>query len=285
MMEMRGSFLDSHFSFNYEDQENLINFLKDYYSLEELYSLCRLLLLNKDDIFTQYVPKRINCENFVDSIKQKNYVGRLFLLLQTEKFYRDTLTSTFPTYQLEKPTAKSVLTTLGEKVFQGQSDTVHISNHEGWIQQCKDKMILVLGKDSPEQYLEELRSICDIVKNQGYEPILIKQQNEIETISNEEKMLAYASLSRFIIIEKSYAAGQIDEAKICAINRFPSIWLQKDGLGDTWMQGDYESDFKFIKIFKYSDTNLNTIVDKGIQWVESFIRDKKDYLNETYPWR
>jgi len=130
-----------------------------------------------------------------------------------------------------------------------------------------------------------LISICEFVKKQGYEPILIKRKNEVNIISNEEKMLVYASLSRFVIIEKSYAAGQIDEAKIFTINRFPSIWFMQDGLGDTWMQGDYEADFKYVKAYRYNDKNRDNKILEGIQWVENFICEKEKYLNDIYPWR
>ncbi len=101
----------------------------------------------------------------------------------------------------------------------------------------------------------------------------------------KKKMLAYASISRFVIIEKSYPAGQIDEAKICAINRFPTIWLQKEGMGDTWMQGDYHIDQRSIQLFKYKDKNVKGKLEEAVKWVEQFIKEKSESLNDLYPWR
>ncbi|REE84562.1 hypothetical protein A8990_11497 [Paenibacillus taihuensis] len=278
--------MDSHFSLDYSQQDKLIDFLNQYYSLEDLYSLCRLLELNKDDIMTQYVPKRINCERFVEVIKQREYYYRLFLLLQTEKFYRETLIVYFPNVNITKPKKTPELEELGRKVYSSSS----IGNegqvtHEIWIEQCKKSTVLILGKDSPDEYMKELEEIGKVVQERGYNPIFIKKQAEVDISSNEEKMLTYASLSRFIIIEKSYAAGQIDEAKICAINRFPAIWLRREGHGDTWMQGDYEADFKFIKNFCYDENNKNDVIKSAIEWVEEFIDTKREYLNNIYPWR
>jgi hypothetical protein len=93
-----------------------------------------------------------------------------------------------------------------------------------------------------------LELFCNNLKEFGYIPILIKQQEEIETIFNEEKMLGYAAIARFIIIEKSEPAGQIDEAHICAINRFVTVWLSEEGKGDTWMQADYDYSFSHVHV-------------------------------------
>ncbi|WP_143525664.1 hypothetical protein [Salimicrobium flavidum] len=63
-------------------------------------------------------------------------------------------------------------------------------------------------------------------------------------------------MERFVSIEKSEPAGQIDEAKICAINRFSAIWLQKEEEGGTWMHGDYEVDLRNIKVGNYKEENI-----------------------------
>ncbi|QLK09677.1 hypothetical protein BMG_6455 (plasmid) [Priestia megaterium] len=268
------------------DEDKLINYLKISYSENELNSLCRNLDLEKEDIFSKYVPFRQNCENFVDEVKRHGYFHRLFLLLQSEPFYRERLISTFPELNLSSPKNKEKLDSLTKRVQFTNNNKQHENlDHEEWIRNCKDNMVLILGKDSPEEYMQELEKIGENVNEMGYSPIFIKKQEEIDSISNEDKMLAYASLSRFIIIEKSYAAGQIDEAKICAINRFPAIWLQKLDMGDTWMQGDYEADFKFIKVIQYEEGTLKEAIQEGIKWVEDFIETKKQYLNNIYPWR
>lgn len=285
-MERKVSYLDSHFRLTSIKEDDLVDYLKQSYSDPELYSLCRQLEIDKNDIFSKYLPKKQNCENLVETIQQKDLMSELFQLLQSEKFYRKRLIETFPDLDLQSPIEFEELRRLVEKVYTINNETSDSSqNSMQWVKACKEKMVLVLGKDSPQEYMKELEDICECVEKMGYTPILIKKQDEIETITNEEKMLAYASISRFVIIEKSYPAGQIDEAKICAINRFPTIWLQKEGMGDTWMQGDYHIDQRSIQLFKYKDENVKGKLEEAVKWVEQFIKEKSETLNDLYPWR
>ncbi|MEI5921774.1 hypothetical protein COL48_12295 [Bacillus toyonensis] len=278
--------MDSHFRLTSVKEDDLVDYLKQSYSDPELYSLCRQLEIDKNDIFSKYLPKKQNCENLVETIQQKDLMSELFQLLQSEKFYRKRLIETFPDLDLQSPIEFEELRRLVEKVYTINNETSDSSqNSMQWVKACKEKMVLVLGKDSPQEYMKELEDICECVEKMGYTPILIKKQDEIETITNEEKMLAYASISRFVIIEKSYPAGQIDEAKICAINRFPTIWLQKEGMGDTWMQGDYHIDQRSIQLFKYKDENVKGKLEEAVKWVEQFIKEKSESLNDLYPWR
>lgn len=285
-MERKVSYLDSHFRLTSVKEDDLVDYLKQSYSDPELYSLCRQLEIDKNDIFSKYLPKKQNCENLVETIQQKDLMSELFQLLQSEKFYRKRLIETFPDLDLQSPIEFEELRRLVEKVYTINNETSDSSqNSMQWVKACKEKMVLVLGKDSPQEYMKELEDICECVEKMGYTPILIKKQDEIETITNEEKMLAYASISRFVIIEKSYPAGQIDEAKICAINRFPTIWFQKEGMGDTWMQGDYHIDQRSIQLFKYKDENVKGKLEEAVKWVEQFIKEKSESLNDLYPWR
>ncbi|OWT50526.1 hypothetical protein [Bacillus sp. K2I17] len=278
--------MDSHFRLTSVKEDDLVDYLKQSYSDPELYSLCRQLEIDKNDVFSKYLPKKQNCENLVETIQQKDLMSELFQLLQSEKFYRRRLIETFPDLDLQSPIEFEELRRLVEKVYTINNETSDSSqNSMQWVKACKEKMVLVLGKDSPQEYMKELEDICECVEKMGYTPILIKKQDEIETITNEEKMLAYASISRFVIIEKSYPAGQIDEAKICAINRFPTIWLQKEGMGDTWMQGDYHIDQRSIQLFKYKDKNVKGKLEEAVKWVEQFIKEKSESLNDLYPWR
>ncbi|MGG3689471.1 hypothetical protein [Caldifermentibacillus hisashii] len=271
-----------HFELTLEDQDRMVNFLSSRYSDIEILSILRKLGLDKDNIYNKYVPKKVNCENLVDTVLQQELSEKLLLLLQSEKFFRSSFLEEFGhlKYLINEETFQNNTTKIYEKVV--SSDSMPISE---WIDSCKEKMVLILGKDSPNEYLRNLKKIADIVESIGYQPIIIKMEPEIDIKTNEEKMLTYAALARFVIIEKSEPAGQIDEAKICAFNRLPSIWIQKEGTGDTWMQGDYEVDFKNIKTFTYEESSLKQCLEKGIHWVEGFLKAKKAQLNRLYPWR
>lgn len=270
------------FKLSYQDQDKAVNFLSSKYSEVEILSILRQLGINKESVYNKYAPKIMNCDNIVEAILQQDLSEKFLLLLQSKKFYRPSFIEEFGHLGF----------VIREETFKNSTQQIYnlLSNEEkmpidDWVASCKSKVVLILGKDSPEEYLKYLEDVASKVESRGYQPLLIKKQPEVETITNEEKMLAYASLARFIIIEKSEAAGQIDEAKICAFNRLPSIWIQKEGTGDTWMQGDYEVDFKSIKTFKYDDSSLEKCLDQGIDWVEGYLKEKANQLNTLYPWR
>jgi hypothetical protein len=92
----------------------------------------------------------------------------------------------------------------------------------------KKSMVLILGKDT-EAELQILRNISAIVSSLGYESHLVKDAPEIPEMSNEEKVHSYAGASRFVLLENSFAAGQIAEMKIMATNRIVTAILRQRG--------------------------------------------------------
>ncbi|KYG93728.1 hypothetical protein ABEW24_06410 [Paenibacillus jamilae] len=271
----------SHISLEFKDESRLVDFLKLSYSAIELAGICRSLNLDKDDILNKFLPHKENCSNLVDSVRQHGLYSNLFSVLQTKQFHRERFSEVFPEFYTTV-VDNTRINQIRLSAFEKNDQTFKYAD---WLQESKEKTVLILGKDSPDEYMQQLIGISETVKELGYHPILIKKQPEIRTISNEEKMLAYASISRFVIIEKSFPAGQIDEAKICAFNRIPSIWIHQEGTGDTWMQGDYEVDFKFIKSFAYNASNHSDIIYIAIKWMEEFLKEKEEYLDLKYPWR
>lgn len=275
--------MDSLFKLNFEDQDKMIKFLKSSYSDMELLSIIRQLNIEKNEVYSKYYTKEEFCEKVVETVLERELSEKLLILLQSNRFYRERLIHDFNHLDLIEPISEKKFIKYSHELY-NLNDTTTPSVTD-WVQVCKKNLVLILGKDSPEEYMNQLENIAKKIELQGYQPILIKKQPEIETLTNEEKMLAYAALSRFIIIEKSEPAGQIDEAKICAVNRFPAIWIQKENMGDTWMQGDYEIDLKNVKLFKYTEPKLETVLIDGIKWVESYLSDKTVSLNKLYPWR
>lgn len=275
--------MGSHFSLEFKDDNRLIEYLSVSYGMTELHGICRALNLNKEDVFNKNWLKRENCESFVDTIRQREMYGELFRTLQTQQFHRNRFQQAFSEFTVRVVDVRE-RNEITAKAY-------HVQNHptgvtlSDWLKVSKEKTVLILGKDNPDSFMHQLKEVQSVVLEMGYEPILIKEQPEIATLTNEEKMLAYAAISRFVVIEKSDPSGQIDEAKICAFNRIPAIWLRREGMGDTWMQGDYEVDFKFIQVFDYNDDNRREVLQSAVAWIEQFLKNKKEYLDQSYPWR
>ncbi|ARU62931.1 hypothetical protein CBW65_19555 [Tumebacillus avium] len=283
-MGIKENSLASHFEANYGEQQKLIDFLKTSYSIDEILSIGRMLGFDKDDYYSRNMTKKQLAGEFIDVVAQRSCYDQLFFILNSREFFRERLLQTFIELGPVKPLTSGDILDLTKKGYNEQKVNTDL-DYQGWIERCKQKMVLVLGKDNTIDAFERLEYISVKLEELGYEPIIIKKQAEIDALYNEEKMLMYASLSRFIIIEKSEAAGQIDEARICATNRFVCAWLQKENTGDTWMQGDYEHSFTNVKVFKYSEDELSTAVSHAAIWAEKYLVQKEDELNALYPWR
>ncbi len=148
----------------------------------------------------------------------------------------------------------------------------------------KKNTVLVLGKDT-EKGIKILRNIQEILKELGYDSILVKDLEDIPSQSNEEKVRLCTLLAKFTILENSYPSGGIAElSKICSTSRVVTATLREKGKGSSYMVSDYDIDYKHIKEFEY-DGNIKAKIVESTQWAEKFISDKIDYLNKNYYWR
>lgn len=146
--------------------------------------------------------------------------------------------------------------------------------------------ILVLGPDSGT-YLERLREIQKAISLLGYNSILIRDEKEYGHETVEQKLLRIAMSTRFIIVEDSIAAGQIDELSILARSRAIVAILREHGRGGTWMQSDYDLDFP-VQYFGYSvdiPNDLYRSVTRAVDWADSKLRNRRQLLDSRYPWR
>lgn len=276
--------LNLHFEESPGNQQRLINFLKQSYSEEEIFSIGRILNLEKDDYVGRGMTKQQLCASFVEAITHRSLFDRLFVLLQSPLYVRPRLYRDFSELGIREPFKQEELIQISEKFF-NESRINEQSSFADWLNHCKKSMVLVLGKDNTPEAWSKLCKIKDIIHDLGYSPILIKEQPDIGMLTNEEKMLAYASISRFVIIEKSEPSGHIDEAHICAINRLVGVWLREEGKGDTWMQGDYEISYQHIKGFEYNNNNIKEVIRNGVEWAEQYLKNKEEALNSLYPFR
>lgn len=154
------------------------------------------------------------------------------------------------------------------------------------VSNYRKKQVLILGKDTPPE-IKTLQAISDVLKSLQYKPLLVKDHPDIPEVSNEEKVRILADLSRFVVLENSYPAGQIAECKICATNRIITAALRKDGCGSSFMVTDYFKDFDFMKEFTYGTEQdlLPQAVERGTVWAESKTAERREYYDQLYPWR
>lgn len=284
-METRENSLNSHFENNLVNQQRLIDFLKRSFSEEEIYALGRLLNLEKEDYVGRGMTKQQLCSAFVEMLTQRSLFNRLFVYLESPSYIRPRMYQEFGDLGIKEPLSDHGLEQALQEFYEKVEEAKQNKSFSDWLDNWKKSMVLVLGKDNTPEAWAKLVAICNELKQLGYSPYLIKDQPDIGHLTNEEKMLAYAAASRFIVIEKSEPSGHIDEAHICAINRFVGIWIREEGKGDTWMQGDYEVSFLNIKSFTYATGNIKKAISDGVDWAEQYLEEKEKQLNGLYPFR
>lgn len=148
----------------------------------------------------------------------------------------------------------------------------------------KKKTVLILGPDV--KLIDRMRTIKRTVDSLGYAGVLVKDVNDIEHQSVEEKVIMLGSLSRFIIFENSESSGHIDELKIASANRFVSVIVQERGKGATWMQADYPIDYAFMRSFEYeNESEIRAAVTLAVDWAERKVAERTTLFNRLYPWR
>lgn len=148
------------------------------------------------------------------------------------------------------------------------------------VHQLKKNSVIVLGKDTPL-----LRRIRDELRTLNYNSFLVKEQPDLPDQSPEEKVKLYTLMSKFAVMEDSFASGHLAEFEYCKNNRVILALLRQEGKGSTWMIGDAPIvDINYIKIFEYSEKNLHDVLIEASQWAESFIQRRADAYKAYYPW-
>lgn len=145
--------------------------------------------------------------------------------------------------------------------------------------------VLVLGKDSGEG-LKRLNVISELLGNKGFEPVLLKQMDDIRGQSLEEKLLSVALLSRFVVVDDSEPSGHIAELVLLTRSRVLTAILRLGGHGGTFMQADYDVDFgHFVRSFTYQINSLDGCIDEVVNWADQVALDRAAAYQRLYPWR
>lgn len=147
------------------------------------------------------------------------------------------------------------------------------------VAQLKKNSVIVLGKDSPL-----LRRIRDELRTLNYASFLVKEQPDLPDQSPEEKVKLYSLISKFAVMEDSFASGHIVEFEYCKTNRVVLALLRQKGKGSTWMIGDAPIvDVNYIKNFEYTEKNLHSVLSEACQWAESFSMRRADAYKDYFP--
>ncbi len=135
------------------------------------------------------------------------------------------------------------------------------------------KTVLVIGSYGDEG-IKQLRSIEGRLFNLGYDPVLIVDYPS-EGESWESKMLSFATISRFVVYEATFASGAIDELAICKNNELITAVLHERGRMATAMQAHYPLEHAFIKFFPYQADSLESSLKTATEWAETIVASRE----------
>jgi hypothetical protein len=150
---------------------------------------------------------------------------------------------------------------------------------------CKKKYVLITGKYG--EHRSRLESIKTQLADIGLMGMILDEYPDIEEQSLAEKMVTYASICRFVIVDDFLPSGHISELGICHERKFITAVLRCKGRASTAMQADIADEVGFIKSFVYenSDTFKDAVATAG-SWANAAVEERAKKLNREYSdWR
>jgi hypothetical protein len=163
------------------------------------------------------------------------------------------------------------------------SDRIGVSLSQ-YIRDFKAKTVLVLG-DYHNEGAERLELIKAALMRFGYQPVLAKDVPELPHHDLQQKVVAIASVARFIVIDDSSVSGHLVEFPLVQSNRWVALVLRLSGSTGTFMTHGASLTSAVIRESSYDKRSLDSELLSGIQWAEQKLKELERDLGGTYPWR
>lgn len=130
--------------------------------------------------------------------------------------------------------------------------------------------VMILGTHGRNVNDSKLRLIqCKLI-DQGYDAFLVIDERDRQGERIIDKVSRLANESKFIIIENTWAGGQLYEIPSIENLNLPKIILREKNRAATRMLDDIEEWRDTFKEFKYEGDMEEIIID-GVKWAEKFI--------------
>lgn len=144
--------------------------------------------------------------------------------------------------------------------------------------------VLVLGKDTGPG-LRRLKEIATVLEDMGYFVYIIKEQPDKLGESIIQKVLRYALMSRFVLIENTEASGHLYEVPhVTKMAECITAILQEVGKGATWMFEDAYPKSNAWRKFGYKSKRLSVAVIQAVKWAEKTSKNFGEYQKRVLPW-
>ena len=144
--------------------------------------------------------------------------------------------------------------------------------------------VLVLGKDTGPG-MKRLKTIAAVLEDSGHYVYIIKDQPDRLGESVIQKVLRYAMLSRFVIIENTEPSGHLYEVPhVTKMAECITAVLQEKGRGSTWLFEDAYGKSKAWKKFTYTPKELASAVNVAAAWAHKELKTFARYQRTVLPW-
>jgi hypothetical protein len=144
--------------------------------------------------------------------------------------------------------------------------------------------VLILGKDTGDG-LARLRSVQTKLTALGYDAILIKDQPEERGESVIQKVLRFATSSRFVVLDNTEASGHLYELPhVSKSAECITSVLQERGKGSTWMFEDAFFKHNHWRKFEFDPHELGAVLAQAVAWAEDFRDRFAEHQETVLPW-
>lgn len=144
--------------------------------------------------------------------------------------------------------------------------------------------VLVLGKDTGDG-LARLRIVQSKLVALGYDAILIKDQPDPRGDSVLQKVLQYATSSRFVVLDNTEASGHLYELPhVSKSAECITAVLQEHGKGSTWMIEDAFFRHNHWRKFEFNAEDLEVVIEQAAAWAEDFRERFAQHQEAVLPW-
>jgi hypothetical protein len=150
---------------------------------------------------------------------------------------------------------------------------------------CKKRFVLIAGAYG--RHRSRLDRIKQSLSSLGFVGLILNEYLDIEEQTLPEKMVTFASIARFVMVDDISPSGHIEELGICRERGFVTAILRFQSRPSTAMQAAITGEISFMREFGYSDDSaLGATVLDAARWADEAVFERARTLNRLYgEWR
>lgn len=152
------------------------------------------------------------------------------------------------------------------------------------ISKYKEKAVLILGKDSTEESYSRLQKIAQVISDNNFWPIIMKNIPDDTYQDLNEKVATLGSICRFSLVDDTEASGHLEELEIlpqlgCVIGL-----LQPKGRPSSFMHATLSSKYRWVVKQEYESDNFEEKILDLLNICEQTFTKKSQDLEREYKW-